>query len=547
LDEPEVLSYPGDIVHHMTDVTKATSSPPEDVKCIGDIPRSYAKTRPDQLALECGDRQLTFGELYERAKAVAAALEASGIGAQDRIAFVERNGVEALEVVFGAALLNAVTVNVNWRLAPVEMAQIINDAEAKLLIVGSDFFEHIEAVEDQMSSVSTVVAIGKHPKWAAYEAWLSAQPGRDPGHVAGPGDVTFQLYTSGTTGLPKGVMLTTSNFFTILERIGDHWGLGEPGAVNLAMMPMFHIGGLGWTMVGLAFGCRTVVLRDIEPEQIRSTISERGITHAFMVPAVIQMLLLTPGGTPDDYRSLRTLVYGASPISASTVSSAMEAMRCNFIQVYGLTETTGAITQLDPSDHDPGRRPDLLRSCGKPYPWVEIRIVDSEGNDAPTGEVGELWIKSGQNMAGYWRNPEATAQTITGDGWLRTGDAGFTDKDGYVFLHDRVKDMIVTGGENVYPAEVENVVMQHPAIADAAVIGVPDDKWGEAVKAVVVLRPGAELSGDDLIAYCRGHLGGFKCPKSVDFVTGLPRNPSGKLLKKEIRAPYWSGQRRQIG
>jgi long-chain acyl-CoA synthetase len=499
------------------------------------------------VAIECGEERLTFSELYQRAKSVAAALESAGVGPQDRIAFVERNGIEALEVVFGAALLNAVSVNVNWRLAAVEMAQVINDAEAKLLIVGSDFFDQIGAVEDQLSSVSTVVAIGEHPKWVGYRAWLSAQQGRDPGHVAAPADVTFQLYTSGTTGLPKGVMLTTSNFFSMLDRIGEFWGFGEPGAVNLALMPMFHIAGLGWTVVGLAFGCRTVVLRDLDPEQVRRTISDRGITHAFMVPAVIQMLLLAPGGTPDDYRSLRTLVYGASPISASTVSAAMDAMGCDFVQVYGLTETTGAITQLEPTDHDPEGRPELLRSCGKPYPWVEIRIVDSEGRDLPFGQVGEIWTRSGQNMAGYWRNPEATAQAITGDGWFRTGDAGYTDEQGYVFLHDRVKDMIVTGGENVYPAEVENVVMQHPAVADAAVIGVPDERWGEAVKAVVVLRPQATLSDEELIAYCRGYLGGFKCPKSVDFVSELPRNPSGKLLKREIRAPYWSGLERNIG
>jgi long-chain acyl-CoA synthetase len=226
----------------------------------------------------------------------------------------------------------------------------------------------------------------------------------------------------------------------------------------------------------------------------------------------------------------------------------METFGCEFIQVYGLTETTGAITQLVGDDHDPSGRPHLLRSCGKPYPWVELRIVDAmTGADKPAGEVGELWTRSRQNMAGYWDNETATGEAITPDGWFRTGDAGYLDDDGYVYLHDRVKDMIVTGGENVYPAEVENVLMTHPAVADVAVIGVPDEKWGEAVKAIVVRAADADPSEDELIAFAREGLAGYKLPKSVDFAEVLPRNPSGKLLKRELREPYWEGVDRRIG
>jgi long-chain acyl-CoA synthetase len=226
----------------------------------------------------------------------------------------------------------------------------------------------------------------------------------------------------------------------------------------------------------------------------------------------------------------------------------METMGCELIQVYGLTETTGAITQLDGRDHDPVGKPHLLRSCGKPYPWVEFRVVDPQtGDDRAVGEVGELWTRSHQNMAGYWNNPEATAAAITPDGWFRTGDAGYADENGYLFLHDRVKDMIVSGGENVYPAEVENALMAHPAVADVAVIGVPDERWGEAVKAIVVREPGSDVSGDDLVAFARERLAGFKLPKSVDFADSLPRNPSGKLLKRELREPYWAGVDRRIG
>ncbi len=314
------------------------------------------------------------------------------------------------------------------------------------------------------------------------------------------------------------------------------------------MMPMFHIAGAGWSMVGLYHGCRTVVLRDVDPAKILEVIPEFGITNAFMVPAVIQFLLVTPGVESTDFSTLRALVYGASPITDKVLVQGMATFGCEFIQVYGLTETTGAITQLEGVDHDPEGRPELLRSCGKPYPWVELRVVDAAtGEDKPVGEVGELWTRSHQNMAGYWRNEAATAEAVTPDGWFKTGDAGFLDEEGFIYLHDRVKDMIVSGGENVYPAEVENVLMKHPEVADVAVIGVPDEKWGEAVKAIVVPAAGATATADDLITFCREHLAGYKLPKSVDFAEVLPRNPSGKLLKRELREPYWAGVDRRIG
>jgi long-chain acyl-CoA synthetase len=294
-----------------------------------------------------------------------------------------------------------------------------------------------------------------------------------------------------------------------------------------------------------------VVLRDIDPARILEVIPERRVTNAFMVPAVIQFLLVTPGVETTDFSSLRTLVYGASPITDKVLVKGIETFGCEFIQVYGLTETTGAITQLDGVDHDPEGRPQLLRSCGKPYPWVEMRAVDGAGDDVPTGEVGELWTRSHQNMAGYWNNPAATAEAVTPDGWFRTGDAGYLDADGYVYLHDRVKDMIVSGGENVYPAEVENVLMRHPAVDDVAVIGVPDERWGEAVKAIVVLAPDSTVAADaieaDLIAFARSSLAGYKLPKSVDVTDVLPRNPSGKLLKRQLREPYWQGADRRVG
>ncbi|MDQ6697563.1 MAG: long-chain-fatty-acid--CoA ligase [Actinomycetota bacterium] len=516
------------------------------ITSISDVIRTHGAERPDAPALEMDGRSVTFAELDQRSSQVAQALRAAGVGADDRVAFIDKNGLEWFEVTFGLAKLGAVNVAVNWRLAPAEMAQIIEDAQAEVVIVGREFVSHIEKIEGDIGCVRLIVAIGGHGRWPSYGDWVDAHEATDPGAVSTGDDVAFQLYTSGTTGLPKGVVLTNDNFFRGVDRIAAQWRF-TADSVNLAIMPMFHIAGAGWAMVGLHHGCRTVVLRDVDPVEILRVIPEFGVTNAFMVPAVIQFLLMAPGVGSTDFSSLRSLVYGASPITDKVLVQGMATFGCEFIQVYGLTETTGAITQLDGVDHDVAGRPQLLRSCGRPYPWVEVRIVDNgSGDDVAVGEVGELWTRSHQNMKGYWNNPEATAEAVTTDGWFRTGDAGYRDAEGFLFLHDRVKDMIVSGGENVYPAEVENALMKHPAIADVAVIGVPDDRWGEAVKAVVVLADGAEVTEPELIAFARDHLAGYKLPKSVDFATALPRNPSGKLLKRELREPYWAGVRRRI-
>jgi long-chain acyl-CoA synthetase len=517
------------------------------ITTIAGIVRTHGKDRPNKPAIEFDGRTLTFGEMDTRSSRLANALENAGVASGDRVAFLDKNGIEYFETTFALAKLNAVNVAVNWRLAPAEIAQIIEDAGAKVVIVGREFVAHIEKIEPEMASVSTIIAIGGHPRWLDYEALIAASAPTDPGVQAAGPDVAFQLYTSGTTGLPKGVMLTNDNFFKGVMNVTESWRF-SPDSVNLAVMPMFHIGGSGWAMVGLFHGCQTVLVRDVDPARVLQLIAEFRVTNAFIVPAVIQFLLQIPGVDEADFASLRAIVYGASPITDSVLTKAMEVFGCEFIQVYGLTETTGAITQLDPGDHDPAGRPELLRSCGKPFPWVEVRIVDPEtSDDAPIGVVGELWTRSPQNMKGYWANEAATRAAVTDDGWFKTGDAGYCDQDGFLYLHDRVKDMIVSGGENIYPAEVENVLAKHPAVADVAVIGVPDAKWGEAVKAVVVPGQGTEVTAQELITFAREHLAGFKLPKSVDFTEVLPRNPSGKLLKREIRAPYWEGAERQIG
>ena len=323
------------------------------------------------------------------------------------------------------------------------------------------------------------------------------------------------------------------------------WAKYDPGKTNLVLMPLFHVAGVNCGLLGLLQGVREIILRDVNPAEIVRLIPEQGVNYAFLAPTIINMVLQTPGVDEADFSRLERIFYGASPISESVLRKAQAVFGCDFHQLYGLTETIGGATHLSAADHAPER--DKLRSCGKPWPGFEVQVIKPDGSTGGVGEVGEIQIRAKGVMKGYWNRPDATKDAICPQGWFKSGDAGYLDDEGYLYIHDRVKDMIVTGGENVYPAEVENALFSHPAIADAAVIGVPDERWGEAVKGIVVLKAGMTATAAELIAHCRGEIAGYKCPKSIDITDVLPRNPSGKVLRRELRAPFWEGRERMVG
>jgi acyl-CoA synthetase (AMP-forming)/AMP-acid ligase II len=454
-------------------------------------------------------------------------------------------------LVLAAQKIGAVCMPVNWRLAPPEVRYIVGDGQAKLLMVDPEF-EPVAAALDA-PTVRTTIATRRGGTIAALEDWVASKPDVDPGFAPGPDDIALQLYSSGTTGLPKGVELShRAMAHSHINGVSREWGYDPRMHVNLNVLPAFHIAGAGVALMTHAFGGRSVTMPDFDPKAALEAIERERVTHAFLVPAMIQFMLQVPGVQTRDLSSLRMISYGASPISDRVLVEAMRVFGCDFLQVYGLTETCGAVTALRAHDHaTEGPKAVLLRSAGQPMTDVEVRVVRPGSRDeCDEGEVGELWIRSPKNMTGYWRKPQASAEAFEPDPrgeppWFRSGDAGYR-RDGYLFLHDRLKDMIVSGGENIYPAEVENALMQHPAIADGAVIGVPDEQWGEAVKAVVVLKPGAQATELDIVDFVRARIARYKSPKSVDFVDAIPRNPSGKILKRVLREPYWAGRDRRI-
>jgi long-chain acyl-CoA synthetase len=517
---------------------------------LGDVPRHHARTRPNQVALSFEGRISTFAELDANSNRTTAALIAAGLKKGDRVCYFGKNSDHYFELVFAVMKAGAVIAPIGWRLAAEEVAYIIDDAQSSLLFLGPECVEVGEAAAAASASRPSIIAMeaGTHGH-PVFEAWRNAHPADDKRIEVAPSDTALLLYTSGTTGRPKGVMLTSSNILRSRRALSEAkmgWNEWQEGEVSYCAMPIAHIGGTGWCLVGLINGVKNVVARDFNPMEALEVIQRERIAKMFMVPAALQFVIRMPRAREIDYSSLTHILYGASPMPVDLLRECMEVFGCGFVQQYGMTETTGTVTYLPPQDHNP-KGNQRMRSAGLPMPGVEMAILDAEGKQLPPNEIGEIATRSAANMKGYWRKDEATASTIDHDGWLRTGDAGYIDEDGYIYIQDRIKDMIITGGENVYPAEVENAVHGHPHVAEVAVIGVPDETWGESVKAIVVPKSGITPDANDIIAFARSRIAHFKAPRSVDFLdTPLPRNPSGKILRRQLREPYWAGKDRRV-
>ena len=496
-----------------------------------DIIRTHAAERPLAAALTFEDVTWSFAQLHERSSQSANALRSAGVAAGDRVALLTKNCAECFELMFACNKIGAILMGLNWRLAPAEIQAIVEDAQPTVIIASHSEAPLLTDAAKALGCIRRMLTLGSE-----FDQFRATGASQDPGHTGAPDAVALLLYTSGTTGLPKGVMLTNRGMSFTPRLACESWGMG-PASVNLVAMPMFHIGGCGYGSSTMTVGGHTVLLKDVVPARIVQLIEKYRVTHTFLVPTVVQSLIEVEGVQAADLRSMELLMYGAAPMGDVLLRRAMDTLQCEFMQAYGMTETSGTVVVLLPSDHEPeGPRSALLNSVGRALPWVELRIVDpSTMQNAETGQVGEIWIRSQMVMQGYWNKPQETAATLQDAEWLRTGDAAYVDADGYLYLFDRFKDMIISGGENIYPAEIENVMHGHPAVQEVAVIGVPHAHWGESPRAVVVLRSGMDTSERDLIDFTRARLAHYKCPSSVVFATVLPSNASGKLLKRELR------------
>lgn len=507
----------------------------------------YARNQPDLPCLSQAGKTCSYGEVERFANQAANGLRALGIGHGDRVAILGENSLEHLVLFMAAGKIGAVSVSLNYRLAPAELAFIITDANARALLALDGMAASLAGLRSQLPGDITVLAddIDDTRNW---RQWLAEQDSSRPAAPPAPTDPCLQLYTSGTTGNPKGVVISHYNLLSLVtmnNTASPH--RPDPGMATIICAPMFHIGGVGSMIYNLCMGMHTLMHRSFDPARVIADMEKHPVCNIFMVPAMIMACLQLPDIGQRDFSQLRQIFYGASPISESVLRRALEIFQCDFIQMYGMTETTGTVVNLSADDHRAALagRPELLRSCGRASVGAEVKVVDAAGAELPAGEIGEIWLRSDTNMLSYYKLPEASAANLS-DGWVHTGDAGFMDEQGYLFLKDRIKDMVVSGGENIYPVEVENVLAMHPAIADVAVIGVPDEHFGEALLAFVVSAPGATLALDDMIAFCRGKIASYKIPRRLELIDELPRNPSGKILKKILREPYWTESDRAI-
>jgi acyl-CoA synthetase (AMP-forming)/AMP-acid ligase II len=516
--------------------------PYPEIRYLGDTITFHARRTPDRLAMRWQGRDTTYREFDGVTNQLAHALLAAGVKRNDRVIYFGKNSADFLFALFGIPKAGACFAPLNWRLPPAELVPVVEDIGASRAIVERELEPTWNAVQKLSGkSIPTQIIDVKE----TLQASVADRPATPPAVSLNDDDPVLMIYTSGTTGRPKGVVHTHGSINR--QRLCEHlerayeW---RDGDVFLNPLPNFHLLNIGLTLVCLHNGVAVSLQRQFDPAEVLAGIQRERPTLLVLTPTLIQMLLDHPDAAKTDMSSVRMTMYAGSPITLGLIKRAIKAMPGKFMQFYGQSETSGAVCLLRPDEHDLNDE-SKLKSCGRPLPLMELRIVDTEGRDVDDGTPGELLVRTPGVSGGYWNQPEETKSKFV-DGWYHTGDIAYRGAEGLYYIFDRAKDMIVTGGENVYAAEVENVVSTHPDVSAVAVVGVPDERWGEAVKAIVIARQGASPASESIIAHCRGKLAGYKIPKSVDFVAAFPMTATGKVSKKDLRAPYWAGHTRQV-
>ncbi|WP_241383952.1 long-chain-fatty-acid--CoA ligase [Rhodococcus sp. CH91] len=509
---------------------------------VHDLLDHWARRFPDEVYVTDETRTLTWREMQDWTLRVGNWL-AGNLEPGDRFAVLDRNSLEMIALYFGASRAGVVPVPLNFRLAPAEWTYIVEDAGCALAVVHEDYAEAFTGVAPAGTAVSVLQGGGEAVLAFAGDvlSYGTGEVDRDVSEDA----VYHQMYTSGTTGKPKGAMV--SHRAACINALQIQLALDANRKRTLCVMPLFHAGAALQVLAYTAGGCSIRVVRDYDRTSVLRAMSELRIRLLTLAPAMIQEMITDPVVAELDFTALDLMVYGSAPMAAELVKKAMDVFGCDFAQAYGMTECCAVATILAPEDHHRALRsePGILASAGRAVIGSEVRVFSSDGHECPAGAVGEVVVRGPQLMSGYWKLEDATRAVLDG-GWLRTGDAGYLDDEGFLYISDRVKDMIISGGENIYPREIEEVLFGLKGVADVAVIGVPSERWGESPVAVVVAADGAELSEKIVLAHCRAHLARFKCPVSVVFAETLPRSAVGKILKRELRAPYWEGLARSV-
>ena len=511
----------------------------------------HVASRPEQICIDDGTRALNFADAAQEVNRIANGLIGLGLKKGDRFGYLSRNSADMWLMYLAASRSGAVPVPLNYRLAPAEWTFILDNAEAKLVFVGPGYDAAMGEVAAELATVERFISFDAGLDGAlGYHDWLAEQDASPVACTIQSDDIFYQMYTSGTTGLPKGVIVNHANYAAnIAQTTNMITRLPDAGDTALVVTPLYHAAAVWIAAFCTARGMSIILKTDFDPVDVVETLDRKRVAFTFLVPAMIQACLTSvPDVAERDWSALKLLMYGASPIAEDVLRRAVSCFGCDVYQAYGLTETTAILTLLGADEHRRALAGEthLLLAAGRPLPGTEMRIADDEDRPCPAGQIGQILARGPQIVPGYWALEKATADFLK-DGWAHTGDAGEIDPEGYLYIRDRIKDMVVSGGENIYPREVENALFDHPRIVDAAVIGVPDEKFGEALHAVIVTDTGEALSTAEVIAFCRTKLGGYKVPRQISCVKELPRNASGKVLKQELRKPYWGDSERSVG